>query len=55
MGIEIVMNNKLISNQKFKITIVMMKDIMLETRKGFDGRKLLDQVLKPLFMMHTKR
>lgn len=55
MGIEIVMNNKLISNQKFKITIVMMKDIMLETRKGFDGRKLLDQVLKTLFMMHTKR
>ena len=32
----------------------MTKDIMMETKKGSTGMKLLDQGLKLLFMMHTK-
>ena len=49
------MNNKLISNQGFKATISMTKNIMVEIKKGFTRTILPDQGLDFLLMMHMKR
>ena len=35
--------------------MVVTKNIMMETKEGSTGTKLLDQGLKLLFIMHTKR
>ena len=42
-------------NQNIEIAIVIIKDIMRETKRGFGGPKLPDQGVKFLLMMHTKR
>ena len=52
VGVEIVMYSKLLSNQKFGATT---KNIMMEIKKVFTGKKLLNQGLTFLFMMHTKK
>lgn len=46
MGIEIVMNNKLISNHKFKITIVMMKDINAGDQERFWWKEIAGSSVK---------
>ena len=50
---EVVMINKLMSNENFEIAIVMIKDIMRETKKAFTGEKLPHQGLKFLLIYYS--